>query len=436
MRGSSGSAQPNHVWLRQVTVDGRPDEMHFQTELRGSSTSLLRDHLIFQIPVLPAAAYLDAAFAAAEQLTGQSATAMANVVFHDLLALPAEDARLLRIRVRRTARGTTRFDVESASASEASVSTWRRHAEGIVEHEPQQIGDSSPGRAERDSHEDPAAERMSGEEFYAQADRGPFQWGVTHRVVRSVCRVSEGVVAELSMAEDSGAADSGCRLHPTLLDGCLQVLAMEISGDGSEQRAAIPYRIDRVRLTAASPRRVSVHWQAPGGQCEPKDSVRVDISVYDETGRRVGALEGVRFRSISRDVLESAVARHRSQPGARQADAKEAASGGRGRTTALLARLESAPSSNRCALLAAFIEQNVIELLKVKSPTASDLQRGFFSIGLDSLLAIELQFRLQTALGFSLPPSEGLKFETIEELSRYLLEDVLSLDVRGCAETP
>jgi acyl carrier protein len=251
-----------------------------------------------------------------------------------------------------------------------------------------------------------------------------------------VRRDEDHVVADLCMAEDSAAPDGGRRLHLTLLDGCLQVPAMELSGDHNGQRVAVPARINRVRLGAAGARRVWAHWRRPGREGEPADAVSVDISVLDEGGRPIAAFEGIRFRSIGRDVFEDAMAMRRSGPDARQVDAPDAASGRRGRTTALLARLESAPSSDRIALLAAFIEENVVELLKLKRPTASELQRGFFSIGLDSLLAIELQFRLQEALGFSLPPSEGLKFETIEGLSSYLLEDVLSLGGKRRAETP
>jgi len=415
-----------HPLLRRVVADRRPDEMHFQSELGARSTPLLRDHHVFQIPIFPAAAYLDVALVAAEQLTGQRGTAITNAVFHDLLALSAEDARLLRVRVRRANRTTTRFDVESASASDA-VPTWRRHADGVVEHEPLGSEGSFQSGVKSASIAGPLAAELSGKEFYERADRGPYQWGETHRVVRSIRRDAENVVYDLCMTEDSAAYDGGRRIHPTLLDGCLQVPAMEFLRGNNGDSVSVPSRIDRAAFGAASPQRISVYWRHPEATREQADASTVNLFLFDESGRHIASLEGIRFRPISREVFLSAMAARRPEQSTRRVDVDDAASDRRASSTELVMRLESAPASQRLSLLAAFIEQNVVELLKLKRPTAADLQRGFFSIGLDSLLAIELQFRLQKALDFSLPPSKGLNFETIEELSRYLLEDVLSL---------
>lgn len=436
MNDTDVAAFPAHPLLRHVIADRRPEEMCFQVELRAGATPLLRDHRLFGVPLFPAAAYLDVALAAVDRMTGCRTDAIADAVFYDLLVVPDNVPMLLRIRVTRRDRVSTRFSIESASASDADPSAWRRHADGAVEHDSSSTSDSWSARAGTNSILNAPAECWSGDEFYARADRGPFQWRATHRVVRSVRCDEARMIFSLGVNEDADAPENPGRLHPTLIDGCLQVPAIEMLGDDGAGRVAVPSRIDRICLAAANPRHVSVHCRRPVAHPQSSDDIRFDLSVFDEASRPVAVLEGIRFRSISREVFLKTMASRHSEPVTRPRVDQAAAASGPARTTDLVVRLTSAPPSQRLALLAAFIERNVTEILKLKQPSASDLERGFFAIGLDSLLAIELQFRLQKALGFVLPPGTGLSFDTIEELSRHLLEEVVGLVGVARGDTP
>jgi acyl carrier protein len=62
------------------------------------------------------------------------------------------------------------------------------------------------------------------------------------------------------------------------------------------------------------------------------------------------------------------------------------------------------------------------------------LARGFVAIGLDSLMAVELQFRLQKALKFAVPPeNEEMEFQmsSAADLADFLLSNRLNLSQRG-----
>jgi acyl carrier protein len=94
---------------------------------------------------------------------------------------------------------------------------------------------------------------------------------------------------------------------------------------------------------------------------------------------------------------------------------------------ALLQQLETVPVSDRQTLLIAYIQNEVAKLLGLRSPQLPDPQQGFFDMGMDSLMALELKNRLDASLDTSLPSTLTFEFATIKDLAEYLVGDVLKL---------
>lgn len=94
----------------------------------------------------------------------------------------------------------------------------------------------------------------------------------------------------------------------------------------------------------------------------------------------------------------------------------------------LAAELGELAPRRRMARLSAFIREQVAALLGVE-PSSIPAGKGFFEIGMDSFLQVELRGRLKDALGISLPPTVALEHHTADILARHLLVDRLGLPV-------
>lgn len=93
----------------------------------------------------------------------------------------------------------------------------------------------------------------------------------------------------------------------------------------------------------------------------------------------------------------------------------------------LLSRLEKAPEVERLQILISHIQQSVATVLGIDINRAPAPDVGFFNMGMDSLMAVELQKRLEKSLGVSLSSTLAFNYPTIETLGKYLLEEKLLL---------
>ena len=114
--------------------------------------------------------------------------------------------------------------------------------------------------------------------------------------------------------------------------------------------------------------------------------------------------------------------------------------GGRLDAVALLRTLRSASAPERPPLLESHLQDQVARTLRM-DPSKLTLDRPLNSLGLDSLMAMELKKRVETSLGVSLPVVRFLKGPSITELARELLahlatEDALQAVLAPAAAAP
>ena len=105
-----------------------------------------------------------------------------------------------------------------------------------------------------------------------------------------------------------------------------------------------------------------------------------------------------------------------------------------------LQQLEEALARDREDLLSARIQAEVGGVLKFAPSQLPDLHQGFFDMGMDSLMAVELKNRLEIILGRSFPATLVFEHPTIDSLARHLITQVLfpgsPVEIAGLQEKP
>ena len=135
------------------------------------------------------------------------------------------------------------------------------------------------------------------------------------------------------------------------------------------------------------------------------------LPIYLQTGRRSLLAE------VAREVPDSM-----------------AATPGSAASTRLVTDLTAAPVQQRKKLVLEYLRDAVAEVTRVDAAEIRE-EAGFFDLGMDSLMAVELRRRLEHAVGAELPVTLAMDYPRITDVADYLLTDVLRLNEREGAKT-
>ncbi|WP_019509582.1 type I polyketide synthase [Pleurocapsa sp. PCC 7319] len=91
-------------------------------------------------------------------------------------------------------------------------------------------------------------------------------------------------------------------------------------------------------------------------------------------------------------------------------------------------QLEQALPHQRLDLLTIYIQQEVASVLGLDEEQLPELHQGFFQLGMDSLMAVELKNRLEISLGSSLPTTITFNYPNIAALAKYLVTQIILVE--------
>lgn len=93
--------------------------------------------------------------------------------------------------------------------------------------------------------------------------------------------------------------------------------------------------------------------------------------------------------------------------------------------------LEEIPLHRRKALLTGRLQQEVAQVLGHNGSYLPEIEQGFFDMGMDSLMTVELKHRLEALLCVSLPSTLAFECPTIADMVAYLVAEVFAWIDRG-----
>jgi acyl transferase domain-containing protein/NADPH:quinone reductase-like Zn-dependent oxidoreductase len=249
----------------------------WETSLGEAGFPWLRDHVVAGLVLLPGAAYLDAALAAASELTGRERPALENVRFVAPLVVGLHEAPVVRVSADET---TGRFAVRSRPAD---GDVWTLHATGRLvdaQVEPTLLPvDGGSGRV------------MAGDDLYAALDARGLSYGPAFRRIRSA-RVCDGAV--VATVDASIAAGSRHLAHPAVVDAALQCVAALVTSAEAGDGAVVPASVRAVRLLRPIPEEVTVTVAR-----RPAADLTADVTLSDAAGEPVLELQEVVFLPVA-----------------------------------------------------------------------------------------------------------------------------------------
>jgi acyl transferase domain-containing protein/thioesterase domain-containing protein/D-arabinose 1-dehydrogenase-like Zn-dependent alcohol dehydrogenase/acyl carrier protein len=101
--------------------------------------------------------------------------------------------------------------------------------------------------------------------------------------------------------------------------------------------------------------------------------------------------------------------------------------GGSAAAEALIKRLLAVPEAKRQPVLGGMIQASVMEVLGVTDPAAVGLKQALSEVGMDSLMAVEVQNVLAEMVGATLPGTLLFDYPTIDAISNFFLDEILDL---------
>ena len=95
-------------------------------------------------------------------------------------------------------------------------------------------------------------------------------------------------------------------------------------------------------------------------------------------------------------------------------------------STQLVDQLTLAPAQQRRKLVVDYLRDVVADVTRIDASEIRD-EAGFFDVGMDSLMAVELRRRLEQSVGKELPSTLAMDYPRLVDVADFLLSDVLSI---------
>ena len=278
--GLFAAKAPAHPLLGR-RVRGRLDV--WENTLDPELTPFLADHRLDDEIVLPGAAYLEMALAAARELHGTESAELENVEYRHPLPLAPGQARVARLSV---GPGGD-FRIESRRLMQDSAFTL--HVQGrIVPRAGQELPEGEPCPV---TDPDLWGEPRDIDALYKDGLEAGLHFGPAFRPMRRLWRRGEASVVRLELAE--GAAYDGAVLHPSLIDGAFQEL-LALADWKQKSRSPIvylPLRTGRVLLRRPGQPALAM---AELTRRSPRSLTAV-FGLYDADGVELARIEDCRF---------------------------------------------------------------------------------------------------------------------------------------------
>jgi phthiocerol/phenolphthiocerol synthesis type-I polyketide synthase C len=282
-------------------------EVQFESQISQRMPVFLGHHRIFQTPILPATTYIEMALAAGSAIFKSDHLVIEQVVIQQALILPENEEKTIQVILTPEGTRSASFQIFSLVTNEENEEPpWTLHVSGKVfvedtVHEPPQV--------ELTTLKTQVCQEISVEDIYRQYQERGIEYGPSFKAITHLWRDGGEILGQIRLPDIVMSETEDYKLHPALLDACLQTLGVTIPQDDRKD-VYLPMSLERLRLYRRPGTHLWSHARVNPVTDMDHQILTADLDIFDETGTMVAQLEGLSLRQASRDVLLRSIPRH------------------------------------------------------------------------------------------------------------------------------
>jgi amino acid adenylation domain-containing protein len=283
-----------------------PGKHLWQTKLAADFPSYLADHRVQDNVVLPAAAYLEMALAAAREVLGDGSTVLEDIAFHQALFLTERSWQTLQVVVSPVTNGRLTFQIFSLPEN-GEQQPWLMNSSGSIWQPNGANGSLShlEARPTLDQIRSRCREELPIEAHYETLRQRGLQYGPTFQGVRKLWRGEKEALGKVQPNLAAEKEATSYYVHPVLLDSCLHVISAAVAASEFGEDGDAPYlpvAIERLAFHRRLGDEVWSHAKVRSVDKAHADVLSADVFLFDDDGSLLAELTGLRLQRLGKST--------------------------------------------------------------------------------------------------------------------------------------
>lgn len=396
------------------------DQLQYEVSFSADSPFLV-DHqftdasLSAPVTVVPNSSYVALVLSVVRDALGVEPFTLEQIEFLETLVLAKHARRTVHVILTRQGEVRYHFEVFSLAQEQADDPCWTLRARGHLVAA--QVAREDSAVLELSALQDRCRDVLLGTELYATLQRAGYHYGPHYQWQEKLWRGVDEALVRMRAARGADNPETYV-CPPGLLDATIQVVCNCLLVEPTRTQPGtveiyIPVGIERLRFVGYNATQLWAHGRLrAAGPAQDHDLIEGDVQLYDDSGRLVLDVCRVRLKRTSVGALLRGQVRADAPPTTPVVAVPVAVAGG---------QLRDLPPMERVGVTAGLVRSAIIQMLGLDSNVTIAQQRPLKELGFDSLMAIELCSKLQTATGLALPATLVYDYPTLDALTRFLV---------------
>ena len=288
---------------KHVSLAGRPGEHIWCGEIGLERCPWMKDHRLQGKTVLPAAAYIEMAIAAAVEAVSDLPVVLTQFEIKRELLLQRETEFEIQTRLENQVAGNMIFQVHSRKRN--SNGDWTLHASGTIQGDKIEVPAAKFDACQREALENRSTHCLDGAEFYGLHEERGNQWGPCFRGLSRVWQGHGEALSAVTVPLGIQGELSCYLFHPAFFDSLTHTLTATIPLEKTDDRPRgllVSTGIEEFRVyRRPEGTHFYAHSQLRNGKAAPDHALVGDIKLFDVSGNLISEALGMRLVYLDAD---------------------------------------------------------------------------------------------------------------------------------------